>query len=159
RSGGRNHPHRSRYLITAFKMPCAAWSTSRAQRLDRAETEPWWAARVANPPTDLSAARELFVDACLRFQRIVGAHGLITMMAQGCYEQVAILCRQAGLPGVEAELVTGYGGLEETLLLSDLWKVAREGASMDEFIVKYGYHGSSSGDISRPTWREDRRQV
>lgn len=159
RSGRQNSPHRSRYLITAAKMPYAVWRTAKAQRRDRSETELWWAATVADPPGGLAEARAVFLDACLRFQRVVGAHGLITMMAQGCYEQVAILCRQAGLPGAEAELITGYGGLEETLLLSDLWTVARDGGLLAEFVAKYGYHGSSSGDLSRPSWREDRRQV
>ncbi len=159
RSGQPNRPRRSRYPVTAVKMPWAAWRTARAQRRDRAATEPWWSAAVANPPTDLAAARALFDQACLRFQVVVGQHGLITMLAQGGYEQVAVLCRAAGMPGAEAELITGYGGLEETLLLADLWRVARSGASLDDFVSRYGYHGAYSGDLSRPSWREDRRQL
>lgn len=160
RSGQPNRPHRSRYPITAVKMPWAAWRTARKQRRDHAQSAPWWTAAVASPPEDLNGARTLFVEACLRFQVIVGQHALITMLAQGCYEQVAVLCRAAGMAaGAEAELVTGYGGLEETLLLSDLWRVAREGASVAEFVARYGYHGAYSGDLSRPSWREDRRPV
>lgn len=159
RSGGTNHPRRARYPITAVKMPWAAWRTARAQRRDRVATEAWWSAAVASPPADLAAARALFDDACLRFQRVVGRHGLITMLAQGCYEQVAILASAAGMPGAEAELITGYGGLEETLLLTELWKVAREGGSLDGFVNRHGYHGPYSGDLSLPSWREDSREV
>jgi pyruvate,water dikinase len=159
RSGGTNHPRRARYPITAVKMPWAAWRTARAQRRDRVEMQTWWAASVAAPPTDLASARALFDDACLRFQKVVGQHGLVTMLAQGCYEQVAILARAAGIPGAEAELITGYGGLEETLLLSELWKVAREGGSLDGFVARHGYHGPYSGDLSLPSWREDSREV
>lgn len=159
RSGGTNHPRRARYPITAVKMPWAAWRTALAQRRDRVEAEAWWAASVATPPTDLGSARALFDEACLRFQKIVGQHGLITMLAQGCYEQVAILARTAGMPGAEAELITGYGGLEETLLLAELWQVAREGGSLDGFVARHGYHGPYSGDLSLPSWREDAREV
>jgi phosphohistidine swiveling domain-containing protein len=159
RSGERNRPRRARYPITAVKMPYAAWRSSRAQRRDRVELDRWWTAVVADPPTGLDAARALFDEACRRFQPVIGAHGLITMMAQGCYEQVSRLATRAGMPGAEAELITGYGGLEETLLLRDLWRVAREGASLEEFVRRHGSHGSSSGDLSRPSWREDRGQV
>lgn len=159
RSGGTNHPRRARYPITAVKMPWAAWRTARAQRRDRVSAQAWWAAAVADPPTDLASARALFDGACLRFQKVVGQHGLVTMLAQGCYEQVAILARAAGMPGAEAELITGYGGLEETLLLSELWKVARGGGSLDGFVARHGYHGPYSGDLSLPSWREDSREV
>jgi phosphohistidine swiveling domain-containing protein len=159
RSGERNRPRRARYPITAVKMPYAAWRSARAQRQDRVELDRWWTSVVAEPPSGLDAARALFDEACRRFQPVIGAHGLITMLAQGCYEQVRGLAARAGMAGAEAELITGYGGLEETVLLSDLWRVAREGASLTEFVGRHGSHGSSSGDLSRPSWREDRGQL
>jgi phosphohistidine swiveling domain-containing protein len=82
-------------------------------------------------------------------------HGLITMLAQGCFEQVAALADAAGMPGSEAELITGYGGLEETQLLADLWDVAHGAIPMAGFLDRHGYQGPASGDLSSPSWRED----
>src|SRR5580693_3618188 len=154
-SGQRNNPMRRRYPVTAVKMPYAAWRVSAELLRARSDNEVWWRASVAAPGDDVATAVATYREAYHRFARMMYVHGLVTMLAQACFERVASLATDAGMPGAQSELVTGYGGLEETRLLGDLWAVAREGASLERFVANYGCHGPASGDLSSPSWRED----
>jgi pyruvate,water dikinase len=53
------------------------------------------------------------------------------------------------------DLATGYGGMEETELIEDLWTVAQGRLELDEAIRRHGYHGPEEGELSSSTWRED----
>jgi len=154
-SGQRNNPMRRRYPVTAVKMPYAAWRVSAELLRARSDNEVWWRASVAAPGDDVATAVATYREAYHRFARMMYVHGLVTMLAQACFERVTSLATDAGMPGAQSELVTGYGGLEETRLLGDLWAVAREGASLERFVANYGCHGPASGDLSSPSWRED----
>jgi len=148
RSGACSKPIRRRYPVVAVRLPVTARAASRELLVARAANETWWRASVADP------GQASFGEAYRRFARMMYLHGLVTMLAQACFERVTALAERAGVS--VAELSTGYGGLEETQLLCDLWAVARDGASLDAFVKKYGYHGPASGDLSTKSWREDR---
>jgi phosphohistidine swiveling domain-containing protein len=154
-SGARNNPLRRRYPITAVKMPLAAWRVSHEVVRARRESEAWWRLASRTPGGDRRQAIATYAEAYRRFARLMYVHGLITLLAQACFEQVAALAAAAGMAGAHAELITGYGGLEETRLLRDLWAVARDGAPLPRFVESYGYHGPASGDLSSLSWRED----
>jgi pyruvate,water dikinase len=126
-----------------------------AQVAARRANEGWWRAAVADPGPDLPSAVVTLTEAFRRFETLIHAQGLVGMLAQACFERVRGLAAAAGLPGAEAELVTGYGGMEETLLLTDLWLTARGGMDMAEFLARHGFHGPSTGDITTASWRED----
>jgi rifampicin phosphotransferase len=154
-SGHRSRPVRRRYPITALRVPLAVWQVTREVVRSRAETERWWRDAVATEPSGLPEAIAQYGEAYRRFARLMYVHGLITMLAQACFEQVAAFAVAAGMPGTEAELITGYGGLEETRVLSDLWDVAHDVMPMAAFLGRHGYHGPATGDLSSPSWRED----
>jgi phosphohistidine swiveling domain-containing protein len=139
----------------AAKLPVAALRVPPALVAARRANEEWWRAAVADPGTDLPAAVATLEEAFRRFEILIHAQGLVGMLAQACFERVRALATAAGLPGAEAELVTGYGGMEETLLLTDLWRTARGGLDMAEFLARHGFHGPSTGDITTASWRED----
>ena len=156
-SGERSRPVRRRYPVTAVRMPLAAWGVTREVVRVRAETERWWRASVlSSAPSGLDRAIAIYAAAYERFARLMFVHGLITMLAQACFEQVTALAIVAGMPGAESELITGYGGLEETRLLADLWDLAGGGLPMAAFLDRHGYHGPTTGDLSSASWREDR---
>jgi pyruvate,water dikinase len=155
RSGETNRPVRRRYPVVAARLPVAALRIPPALVAARRANEAWWRAAVADPGTDLASAVATLEEAFARFERLIHAQGLVGMLAQACFERVRALANAAGLPGAEAELVTGYGGMEETLLLTDLWTTARGGLDMAEFLARHGFHGPSTGDITTASWRED----
>ncbi|MDQ1496723.1 MAG: rifampicin phosphotransferase [Actinomycetota bacterium] len=155
RTGEQSSPVRRRYPVVAAKLPMAALRVPPRLVAARRANEAWWRAAVADPGTDLPAAVATLAEAFRRFETLIHAQGLVGMLAQACFERVRALATAAGLDGAEAELVTGYGGMEETLLLTDLWRTARGGMAMAEFLSRHGFHGPSTGDITTSSWRED----
>jgi pyruvate,water dikinase len=141
--------------MVAARLPVAALRVPPRLVAARRANDAWWRAAVADPGTDLPAALSSLAEAFRRFETLIHAQGLVGMLAQACFERVRALARAADLDGAEAELVTGYGGMEETLLLTDLWQTARGGMEMAEFLSRHGFHGPSTGDITTPSWRED----
>jgi hypothetical protein len=49
----------------------------------------------------------------------------------------------------------GGGDHEETRVVSDLWELAAERITLEEFLSHHGYHGPLEGEISGRVWRED----
>ena len=99
-SGRRSRPVRRRYVLTAVKMPFAGWRRDmRGDPSSRAERSV--VASVGSSPrrAGLEQAVDLYAEAYRRFARLMYVHGLITMLAQACFEQVATLADAAGMPG------------------------------------------------------------
>jgi pyruvate,water dikinase len=65
------------------------------------------------------------------------------------------LAKGAGVEGIETRLTTGYGQMEETALMADLWAVSRGRLTLERFLAAHGYHGPAEGEISTRSWRED----
>jgi pyruvate,water dikinase len=82
-------------------------------------------------------------------------HAVATMIGQALYDQVSKLAKTAGLPGLETRLTTGFGQMEETQLMADLWAVSRHQQTLEQFLGAHGYHGPAEGEISSRSWRED----
>jgi pyruvate,water dikinase len=141
-----------RYPIVAVKMPTNIARLPRRLADTRACIDAWWrrasTARPGSPDERLRQARSHLRDA-LRI------HMFCSLVAQGCYEQVAALARAAGRPGLELELMTGYGGMEEMKVARDLWEVSRERLALEVFLARHGYHGPSEGQLASRSWRED----
>ncbi len=156
RSGPLCAPARARHPAIALKLPWAVWRLpARLERL-RAELDPWWK-RSTDPGAsidDPSLVRDLRAshDAFLRVMR---PHAAASNIAQLCYEQVRRLAEDARRPGLEVALVSGYSGLEETAELRLLWDVARGRCPLEAYLVEYGFHAPSEGELSSRSWRED----
>ena len=80
-------------------------------------------------------------------------HTLIAMLCQALYEQLRRAAVAAGRPGLELSLITGYGAMAETEVVSDLWDVSRDRLTLDEFVARHGYHGPDEGELSARVWR------
>jgi phosphohistidine swiveling domain-containing protein len=68
---------------------------------------------------------------------------------------VGKLAAAAGRPGLETRLTTGFGQMEETALMADLWAVSRDRLTLERFLADHGYHGPAEGEVSSRSWRED----
>ena len=149
---------------TAFRFPISRiarmlWTAlwlSRKQAALRLETDRWWTRAVgAGKPRTIEGAVDTIVEAHDRFVHIMEIHMATGMIMGLLYARLARLAALAGHPGLETELVTGARGIDETEVLHDLWEVAHGRAGLDEFIRRYGFHGTAEGQLSEPSWRED----
>jgi rifampicin phosphotransferase len=156
RSSLADHPVRRRYPVVAVKLPVNLIRAPRMAALRRAEAGEWWRRRVfAAPPHGFDQGRELLGDAAERFQAIMRVHLVVTMLAQGAFEQLGRTCRSADRPGLERALAGGYGGSEESRLVDDIRRLSRGALDERGFLSMHGYHGPAEGDVSSRSWRED----
>lgn len=156
RPGVANHPTKRRYPVLAVKLPVAfARMPGRILAVREAGDRWWHRATIAEPPRTQEAAAAEVREASRRYRAAMWLHMQATMFGQGLYEQVAALAKAAGRPGLELELMTGYGGIAETRILKDLWSLSRNEITRDEFIARHGYHGPGEGEPFNPSWRQD----
>lgn len=101
-------------------------------------------------------AQDALRRAAAEFERVMRPHTLAAMLCQALYEQLRSAAERSGHPGLELSLVTGYGQMAETDVVTDLWAVSRDRLSLDEFVLRYGYHGPEEGELSSRIWRLDR---
>jgi pyruvate,water dikinase len=154
RPGVRSKSVYGRYPVVAAKMPLAA--VRLVGRLERvvAPINPWWQQAVRPGALDgADAARAALSEAAARFEAVMRPHTLAAMLCQGMYEQLRRAAEAAGRPGLELSLITGYGQMAETAFVSDLWEVSRGRLTLDEFVVRHGYHGPDEGELSARVWR------
>lgn len=148
---------RRRRPLVAGTMPVAAVCATR--RLPRAaeEIRAWWQAAVIEaPPADADAARALLHSAAVRFVDVGTAHATVSMIGQALAEQVEAHATTAwGSPERAVDLMTGYGGMEETQLMTDIWSVAHSHLGLSEFLARHGFHGPDEGNLASRVWRED----
>jgi pyruvate,water dikinase len=157
--GSRKPPSAySRYPIVAVKMPRAAFRVPRELPPMRAEYRKWWQDRVLDsPPADIAAAQALFGDASEHFIRVGVLHASASLLASALLDQLGDLAEHAtGDRALAMDLATGYGAMEETDLIEDLWSASQGKLDLDEVIRRHGYHGPDEGELSSPSWREDR---
>jgi phosphohistidine swiveling domain-containing protein len=86
-------------------------------------------------------------------------HARQRYLMQSAHSQVAQLAKSLERPDLEMALMSGYGGMEETQVAVDLWRVSRGELTMAAFLELHGYHGPGEGAIHNPSWREDPRPV
>ena len=157
--GARAHGGRPASRLPISRVARMLWTAlwlSRKQAVLRRRTDRWWTRAVGTgKPRTIEAAVETIVEAHDRFVRIMEIHMATGLIMGLLYARLARLAAMAGQPGLEAELVTGARGIDETEALSDLWEVAHDRAGLDEFIGRYGFHGTAEGQLSEPSWRED----
>ncbi|HEX4110788.1 MAG TPA: PEP-utilizing enzyme, partial [Solirubrobacteraceae bacterium] len=157
RAGVRSERVRGRYPIVAAKLP---WSAARlVSRLQTAvgPVEPFWRGAVAPGALgDAAEAERAFREAAVRLEAVMRPHTLAAMLCQALYEQLHRAAERAGRAGLELSLVTGYGQMAETAVVTDLWEVSRGRLTADEFVARHGYHGPDEGELSARVWRIDR---
>jgi phosphohistidine swiveling domain-containing protein len=150
-----DNPSRRRYPIIALKMPAHVVRLPRRLKHLREEVESWWRDETApRAQTAPDCVRQL-VDAATKFEQVMRAHMAIAMLATAIYARLTDLAESSGHPGLETVLASGYGGLEETQTIIDLWKVSRDELPFDVFIERYGYHAPVEAEIASVSWRED----
>jgi pyruvate,water dikinase len=155
RPGAENHNTLRRAPAVAARMPRAVMRLRSEQLRFRSGLVRWWRAAVLSPPAELADARTLLEQARVRYTRAFELGTVTSMLAQALYDQVVELADRAGLSGLEHRLVTGYAGVLETGLVTDLWAVAHADMDLASFLLRHGYHGPDEGQMDSRVWRED----
>lgn len=160
RPGLTSHSSVRRYPIIAWKFPLSLYLKQKRLNEIRRDYETWWRESVRRLDTgDAAIGYELLAEAFTRFNTIMRHHVASSMLSQALYERLADLCDSAGKKGLEHALTTGYGSLEESAVLEELWRRARADQDTGPLSQRYGYYGSNSGELSAACWREDPTQV
>jgi len=146
----------NRYVPTVLaRMPGTATRLCSRQLALRSELTAWWRGSVLEPPTTLDGARALLVEAREFYARSFELGTFASMLAQGLYDQVVALAHAAGSPGLQHRLITGYDGMLETEMLSDLWSLSGGRMDLSAFLLRHGFHGPDEGQMASRVWRED----
>jgi len=147
----------ARYPVVLAKFLNAGWRSTRALPKMLEEYRPWWRnATLDNPPTDLESAQRLLAESAKRFEDVDFHHCVVSMIAPGMLEALTKLADEAiGDPSLGPVLATGYGGMEETQIIEDLWAVSQGKLGLPEVIRRHGFHGPDEGQVDATSWRED----
>ena len=148
---------RRRYPVIALKMPRAAVTALSRLPAVREEYRSWWQDKVLDsPPRDVDGAQALYRDAADRFIAVAVYHGIVSMIGSTLLDTLADLAERSGNErSMGALLATGYGSMEETELIRDIWLASEGRMTSSELIRRHGYHGRNEGDLSELSWRED----
>ncbi len=149
---------RRRWPVVAIRAPAAIAGIRRRLMRERTATAAWWRATTAAPiPPD--RARAVLGESRDRFATMLAAHSMQSQLAQGAFDAIARAADEAGTGGLERQLVTGYGGVEEAELAHELWAVSRDELELSSFLERHGFHGPNEGELSSLVWREDAAPV
>ncbi|ORV50451.1 hypothetical protein AWC03_22755 [Mycobacterium europaeum] len=153
------HAHYRYYPRVAAKMLTPFIRYPRLVREDRRAIDVFWRdAQRQLIDADEALARQFLVDGREAFTESIVRHIALVMGAvQPAYDILEKLAAQVGLSA--STLMSGHGGHEETHVLDDIWECSRDRLSLEEFLLRHGYHGPNEGDVSATVWREDPRPV
>ena len=147
----------TRAAIVAGKLPVAAFRSPRALPGLLEGQRVWWRQNTLDhPPTTLEAAQRLVQDGAERFARVGVEHTIVSMLGPQLLEALTALAEEAtGDAALGMNLATGYGGMEETQIISDLWAAAQGTLSVADIQRRHGFHGPDEGRVDTHSWRED----
>lgn len=149
-----------RYPFVIAKFPVALRRAMRALEPCADETARWWRATVFEHEglRGDSAVRAL-VEARRRFETILVIHMVLSMACQGVMGRVETLAINAGLEGLQHELIKSEEGTAEFDLVRDLWRLSADRITVEDFLRRHGYHGPREGLVESTVWREDSRPI
>jgi phosphohistidine swiveling domain-containing protein len=148
---------RSRKVTIAAKLPVGIFTAIRAMPRLLEEQRRWWQENtIVRPPQTMEAAQRLVQDAANRFAEVVMWHTVASMPTPQILETLTALAEQGtGDAALGAVLATGFGGMEETNIITDLWRGARGELAVADIQQRHGFHGPNEGRLDTFSWRED----
>lgn len=118
------------------------------------ETYRWWQAEVLGDGSDAPAVVRL-VAAKDRFRTTFKHHCVTRFMFSGAQTAVAGAAQNVGEAALATALISGVGGVFETRMADDLWRLAHDEIDETTFLRSWGYHGPNEGNPSARVWREE----
>lgn len=134
-----------RWLLAVPKRHDAMFADLRSWRLDQL-------ARV--PELDEPGCLAVLADARRRFEDIMSIHMGVAMVSSSLADKVAEAAKAAGHEGLEGQLLSGVGS-DENEVAHDLWALAHDEITWEQFADRHGYHGPGEGQVAGSVWREN----
>ena len=123
-----------------------------------ADTYRWWETEVF-----LGGSSTLPIDrldeALARFGKTFKQHTVTRFMFSGAQGAIVDAAAKAGDPLLATQLLSGVGGVFETRMADDLWRLGHDEVDEQSFLREWGYHGPNEGNPTATVWREDPRQI
>ena len=151
-------PTKARYPAIAVRFPAAFAGFPRRLRAVASEQDAWWRRTVAAVPAmDEATARRTFAEGLRRFESAGGVQLLGTLCSvQPLYDATEALIAKAGVGDIA--VLSGTGGAELDVV-GDIWRASRGALSVEDVVLRYGFHGPGEGEMSSVVWREDDRPL
>jgi pyruvate,water dikinase len=144
-----------RIPIIAFKATRTLATQTRAVASAYTEQLRWWRANVLDDGIAAADPWALLDESAARFIRLMRTHVRSRTLLQGFQSGVADRCARAGRPELATTLLSGYGGVTETVLAEDIWLLSRGRITRDDVVRAHGFHGPNVGNPRARSWRED----
>ncbi|QTJ70736.1 phosphoenolpyruvate-utilizing protein (plasmid) [Rhodococcus sp. ZPP] len=151
-----------RIPLIAAKAPYALVSSAREVERNYHATKAWWRSEVFNvhqgappkrpPLEDLLYARD-------RFARSFYLHAFTRFALVSIQGAVCKTAARIGVPALGTAALAGQGGVTETQLAEDTWRLARGEMGIASFLAEYGYRGPNEGNVYTKSWREQPDRV
>ncbi|TAM65023.1 PEP-utilizing enzyme [Mycobacterium sp.] len=150
-----------RTLTVLRKMPVAALRSPRVLPGLLEDQRTWWRRNaIDSPPQTLADAQRLVREGAERFATVGVPHTIVSMLGPQLLEALNALAEQAtGDASLGTTLATGFGGMEETQIISDLWEASHGRLTVADIQCRHGFHGPDEGRLDTQSWREDPRPV
>ncbi len=154
REGLPPEPRSGRSRTILRKVPLAMLGTHRRLHREADEQTAWWTAQVL----DGGGAGDplgLLEESARRFRDAFRIHVRARFMLMAIQGQLTTLAEKAGRPDLVQRVLSGLGGVAETSVADDLWRVGHGQLSREAFVRHHGFHGANEGNITARVWRED----
>jgi pyruvate,water dikinase len=154
REGLPPEPRSGRTRTILRKVPFAMLATHRRLHREAAEQERWWTEQVL----DAGGAGDslgLLQESARRFREAFRVHVRARFLLMAIQGQLTKLAESAGRSDLVVQVLSGLGGVAETSVADDLWRVGRGELTVDRFVRHHGFHGANEGNITARVWRED----
>jgi phosphohistidine swiveling domain-containing protein len=147
----------ARYPAVMARAPRAVWQAPRRLAPALAETRMWWRRNTLDsPPADLPAAQRLIREGAERFAAVGVDHTIVSVIGPQLLDVLSDLAEQAtGDRALGTQLASGFGTMEETSMIADVWAAANGNLTVAEFQRRHGFHGHDEGKLEAHSWRED----
>jgi phosphohistidine swiveling domain-containing protein len=143
-----------RYGLFATRAPLVASLLPGRTHAKASEVREWWQGMTGPERTQRPAAVRLG-EAFGWAVMVMRLQLLATFIAQGMFDQLGTLARDADQPDAHLSLMTGYGQTEEVRMVSMLYRLAHGEGSLEDFLLRYGARCPGENELSAHSWRED----
>jgi pyruvate,water dikinase len=148
-----------RMPIIAVKAPYAMYRVGDWVQRNYDATKAWWLRDVFGPGDPDRNALDDLVDARERFARSFHLHLLVRYQVSAVQGTVLKIADKIGRANLGTSALSAQGGVAETTLADDAWRIAHAQMTIDEFICEHGFHGPNEGNVYTRSWREQPDKV
>lgn len=119
----------------------------------------WWVNEVldvgANRAEPVGRPIDRLVRGRQEFGEMFKIHCVTRFVFQGVQSVIFEAAGKVGDESLAARLMSGVGGVNETRMTDDLWRIGRGELDVETFVRNWGYHGPNEGNLFTRSWRED----